>query len=225
MKTLPPFRTFVNAFGTCPKNLLWPIQRIQPLWVPCQQIHTWYWLLSGLTIDYAYVINDFPIHRSIYIDGTRFGLKERIQGGWTFANPGAAGQFDGVTTDNELDLTTTFKLYLCQIYDTNNTMDPKARSDQYNALLQAQPILCTDAPLPPQQPLGLLLYFKELANNGDFVLSSMPEEAAKTTLHTLPVPFLSSQLNFSLSTDHPEDIEGKITSVSLTPEFFEVKGD
>lgn len=221
MANLPYFRTFVNAFGTSPSNLLWPIQRIQPLQVSRSLVEACYWRLCGLTLDYSYVINDFPIHRKLHIDGTRFGLKERIQGGWLFANPGP--EEEGMQVDDTLGLTAWFKLYLCQIYDPTYAGDSKARSDQYKALLQAQPLLCTDPPLPETHPLGLLLYFKEMANNGDFILTTMREEGLSTPLHTFTLLFLGKPLNLSLSTACPQDIEGHITAATLTPEFFMVE--
>ena len=155
-------------------------------------------------VDYT-INGDFPIHHSYSIDKTQILPPQRITPGTT--------KFSLEKTDEDLEITTTFTLDFCDVFAHENFVNAYHRNnkDYQNDIL-----------LPPGTQVGLFFNFVERADNGDFSLTTIKNFCSESQLHSFSTTFIGHPLTFYLSTEFPEDIEGRIDNIRINHDFFEI---
>ena len=222
MPTIKPFRTFVSPYGVTTRRFVSPhLSNVQSDTITHLDIATivrCYWLLSKITINYHYQINDFPIQNTVILDATPFTLLERI----ALIDYGLHTEF----SDDESEITTECHFWPAQVFTTKNTLDWEQSLNFEKSLLKTSPLLWRPIERDLTERLSLRLNFKEAANNEDFSLTTsdwLDESHNKPLLDVYKTPFLNSSVTFRLRTPYPKEIEGKIHKIEIIPEFFTVE--
>ena len=222
MPTIKPFRTFVSPYGVTTRRFVSPLINtkqsdiITNLDIPT--IVRCYWLLSKITLNYSYQINDFPIENTIILDATPFTLLERI----VLKEYGLHTE----CSDDDLEITTEGHFYPAQVFTDKNTLDWPQTITFQTLLTEKSPLLWRPIERDLTERLSLMLDFKEMANNEDFSLTTsdwIEERANNFLLDSYTTPFLNSSVTFRLRTPCPSEIEGKIHKIEILPEFFTVE--
>ena len=209
MATCPPFCVFVNSVGVTSKLatvLPFSLNRAN-IFTDIPHLSQWYWMLCRITIDLFYTINgNFAIHHTYTMDNTQVLPSQRILPGTT--------KFSLKQRDTSLEITTTCDLDGCDVYMDEaflKSYNPNRKDYEKNVLL------------PPQTKVGLFFNFIERADNGDFSLTTIKNFSHEKLLHTFNANFIGHTLPFYLTTEYPDDIEGKIDNIILKHEFFKVE--
>ena len=219
MTAIAPFRTFVNAAGISPYCVLLPHNADHVnLYANAHTLAYWYWMLCGITIQLEYMIdggNQIPIRHEIKLNAHSFGVKERIQGLWAL---------DGNKHDPEFDISSVAILYLLNPYWPPQTMaSPKPTLELQTSLRNHSNLVGADTIDSSSMRFGLCFKFVEKADSGDFAITTCADDINGTVLHKFTTKFIDQDLTFTLSTPFSEDINGQITHVNITPEFFEIQ--